>query len=94
MAEFVKNNKRNKRKNNNDNFFSKKGKKRNYGSDSDSIITPPSICSELVEYKMSKEMADGILKELGQRGAPQKVLCDYVNTYFGLKGYCVKVVIG
>ena len=49
-------------------------------------------------YKMSKLMADEILKAAkGKSGKLPKpaldVLCDYVNTQMGLKGYCVKVLV-
>jgi hypothetical protein len=90
MAE---NNKRNNKRNNDDKFRSNKNKKRNYGSKVEAIVVPPSIHSELVEYKMSKAMAEDILKTMGGKaGSPQHTLCNYVNTYFGIKGYCVKVV--
>ena len=92
MAENRKNNKRN--RNNEDNYRSNKNKKRNYGSKSEAIVKLPDICTEPVEYIMSKEMAEMILKETGAGRAPQIALCEYVNRYYGLKGYCVKVVIG
>ena len=56
----------------------------------DSRITPPDNCGELIEYKMPQEMADQLVK--GKKGDPQEILCNYVNTFRGLKGYCVKVI--
>lgn len=59
-------------------------------------IEVPDICSGYVEYKMSKQMADVILKEAKANKVkknPQEVLCDFVNTQMGLKGYCVKVIV-
>lgn len=40
------------------------------------------------EYKMSKEMANNLLKERKgeeKKKNPQAYLCDYVNAYFGLR---------
>lgn len=47
------------------------------------------------EYKMTKEMADSILKS--RKGAdknkhPQEALCQYVNEEFGIKGNCTRVL--
>ena len=47
------------------------------------------------EYKMSKEMADAYLKS--RNGAdknkhPQEYLCDIVNSQFGIKGTCTRVL--
>jgi hypothetical protein len=39
---------------------------------------------------MPQEMADQLVK--GKKGDPQEILCNYVNTFRGLKGYCVKVI--
>lgn len=48
------------------------------------------------EYKMSKEMANEYLKN--RKGSdknkhPQEFLCNLVNTAFGIKGSCTRVVI-
>lgn len=59
-------------------------------------IEVPEICNGYIEYKMSKQMADVILKEAKANKVkknPQEVLCDFVNTQMGLKGYCVKVIV-
>ena len=42
---------------------------------------------------MSKAMADDIIKNDKSKRAPQEVLCEFVNTQFGLLGYCVKVLV-
>lgn len=47
-----------------------------------------------IEYRMSKEMANNILKTRkgnDQRMNPQKYLCKYVNDVLGLKGNCILV---
>ena len=47
-----------------------------------------------VEYTMSAALADHIIKtHKGPKKNKQEILCNYVNTYFGLKGTCVKVLI-
>lgn len=48
------------------------------------------------EYKMSREMANEYLKnrkgpEKNKR--PQEFLCNLVNTEFGIRGNCIRVVI-
>ena len=90
MAEFVKNNPNKKSKKNNNNGNYRTAKQREYGSKKESRITPPDNCGELIEYKMPQEMADQLVK--GKKGDPQEILCNYVNTVRGLKGYCVKVI--
>lgn len=48
-----------------------------------------------IEYEMSKEYARELLKtRKGQELniPPQKFLCDYVDSTFGLKGKCVHVI--
>lgn len=50
-----------------------------------------------IEYKMSRECAEGILKDRKGPEAkmhPQAYLCQYVNEQYGLLGNCVKVIIG
>ena len=47
------------------------------------------------EYKMTKNMADMYLKErkgLDKNKHPQEYLCDIVNSEFGIKGTCTRVV--
>ena len=51
----------------------------------------PDDAYELISYKMTKAMADIILKENKGKRPTQEVLCEYVNTQLGLKGYCVSV---
>lgn len=47
-----------------------------------------------VEYTMSAAMADHIMKtHKGPKKNKQDILCGYVNSQFGLKGNCVKVLI-
>ena len=55
-------------------------------------IDATDVMKGIVEYKMSKETADIILKADRTKKAPQEVLCDYVNTQDGLLGYCVRVL--
>lgn len=67
---------------------------KNYGSKNDSQITPPEVNAGLVEYKMPRLMAEEVLKSSkGNKSNPQEVLCNYVNTFLGLKGYCVRVLV-
>lgn len=54
-------------------------------------VDVPDFAGEVIEYKMSAAMADTILKADKTKRTPQEVLCDYVNTQCGLKGYCVRV---
>ena len=49
------------------------------------------------EYKMSKELADSLLK--GRKGEekkkhPKEFLCSVVNEQFGIKGNCANVIVG
>ena len=49
-----------------------------------------------VEYKMSKTMADEIVrvaKKKGNRRPPQEILVNYVNEQYGLLRTCVRVLI-
>ena len=64
-----------------------------FGNKREEGITPPDVCAGIIEYKMSKVMADDILKESKGKRPTQEVLCEYVNTQCGLKGYCVKVFV-
>jgi hypothetical protein len=50
------------------------------------------IYGEVIEYKMSADMANLILKDNKKRINPQEFLCDYVNKEFGLKAHCIRVV--
>ena len=97
MAEFVKKNNNGKRNNNRkpnnnaprlDNNFNKKRE----------TLPAPDVCAGTIEYKMSKVMAEEILKAAkGKSGKLPRpaldILCDYVNTQMGLKGYCVNVLV-
>ena len=90
MADFVKNDNKKKNFNNNRNSAPKT---KDYGSKKEAIITPPDVCAGTVEYTMSKTMADEIIKAAKNKKSPQELLCEYVNTQMGLKGYCVKVIV-
>lgn len=59
-------------------------------------IPCPDVHAGTVEYKMSKTMADEILKAAKSKGiklTPQEILCNYVNEQCGLKGFCVNVLV-
>ena len=93
MAEFVKNDKRN--TNGKKNFNNPRN---NYVGKKRDTLKAPDVCAGTVEYKMSKLMAEEILKAAkGKSGKLPKpaldILCDYVNTQMGLKGYCVNVLV-
>lgn len=66
---------------------------KDFGSGKSSIVLPPEICSGVIEYKMGRLMASTIIQEAKSNRQPQEILCDYVNNNFGLKGYCIKVII-
>lgn len=97
MADFVKNDKRN--TNGKKNFNNRNDNPRNnYGGKKRDTLKAPDVCAGTVEYKMSKLMAEEILKAAkGKSGKLPKpaldILCDYVNTQMGLKGYCVNVLV-
>lgn len=100
MAEFVKNdNKRNnKTKGNFNRNKNNAPRDKDFGSKSDTRQPAPDVCAGTIEYKMGKLMAEEILKAAKSKsgklpGTPQEVLCKYVNQEFGLKGYCVKVLV-
>ena len=100
MAEFVKNDNRNPngKKNFNKNNNRPNNKVRDYGSKKETVLPAPEVCCGVVEYTMSKLMADEILKAAKTKsgklpGTPQEILCKYVNQECGLKGYCVKVLV-
>lgn len=54
-------------------------------------VDVPDFAGEVIEYKMSAALAETILKADKTKRAPQEVLCDYVNSQCGLKGFCVRV---
>lgn len=54
-------------------------------------VDVPDFAGEVIEYKMSAALAETILKAGKTKRAPQEVLCDYVNSQCGLKGFCVRV---
>ncbi len=91
MAEFVKND--NKRNNNNRNNNRPNNRVKDYGSKKETTLPAPDVCAGIVEYTMSKLMADEIIKASKSNKTPQEILCNYVNTECGLKGYCVKVIV-
>ena len=88
MAEFVKKN--NNKRNNNMRF----DMNNDYGTKNPKAgIAPPEVCAGTIEYKMSKGMADEIIKADKTKKTPQEILCNYVNTQLGLKSFCVKVLV-
>ena len=87
MAEFVK---KNNKRNNNMRF----DKSNDYGTKNPNAgIKAPEVCAGTIEYKMSKSMADEIIKASKSKKTPQEILCNYVNEQCGLKGFCVKVLV-
>lgn len=89
MAEFVKKNNRN-----NNNKNTRPNKNSDYGTKNpEAGVKASEVCAGTVEYKMSKIMADEIIKASKSKRRPQEILCDYVNTQCGLQGYCVKVLV-
>ena len=87
MAEFVK---KNNKRNNNMRF----DKNNDYGTKNPNAgIKAPEVCAGTIEYKMSKIMADEIIKASKSKKTPQEILCNYVNEQCGLKGFCVKVLV-
>ena len=49
-----------------------------------------------IEYKMTKEMAKGLLadrKGADKKMSDQKFLCKYVNEILGMKGTCTRVLV-
>ena len=95
MAEFVKNNKKNNRKPDGEkNFkkpYNKKPVQENEPVKLPQGITVPEFAGDLLEYKMSTPLAQMLIKADKTTRSPQEVLCEYVNTHCGLKGYCVRV---
>ena len=87
MAEFVK-------KNNKRNNTMRFDKNNDYGTKNPNAGIPaPEVHAGTIEYKMSKTMADEIIKASKSKKAPQEILCNYVNSELGLKGFCVKVLV-
>ena len=87
MANFVK---KNNKRNNNMRF----DKNNDYGTKNPNAgIKAPEVCAGTIEYKMSKSMADEIIKASKSKKTPQEILCNYVNEQCGLKGFCVKVLV-
>jgi hypothetical protein len=92
MADFVKNDKRN--NNGRKNFNRNNNRKvKDYGSKKETTIPAPEVCAGVVEYTMSKTMADEIIQASKSSKTPQEILCEYVNSQMGLKGYCIKVLV-
>ena len=90
MADF---NTNNKKRNNNRNFNNNRNKNNDYGSKKETRLPAPEVCAGTIEYKMSKLMADEIIKASKSKKTPQEILCHYVNSECDLKGYCVKVIV-
>ena len=79
---------------NNNNKNTRPNKNNDYGTKNpEAGVKAPEVCAGTVEYKMSKTMADEIIKASKSKRRPQEILCDYVNTQCGLQGYCVKVLV-
>ena len=99
MADFVKNDKKNNNgKRNFNNRNNNNGNPRNNYAKKRETLKAPDVCAGTVEYKMSKVMADEILNaakgKSGKLSRPaQEILCEYVNSQMGLKGYCVNVLV-
>lgn len=92
MADFVKNDK--KSNNAKKNFNRNNNRKvKDYGSKQETTLPAPEVNAGIVEYTMSKTMADEILQASKSSKTPQEILCEYVNSQMGLKGYCVKVLV-
>ncbi len=89
MADFneIKKNIKGKRNNKKNNKAKVSVKKREY------YVTAPEMCIETIEYKMGKEMAEDIIRDDKTKRPVQEILCEHVNTQFGLKGYCVRVIV-
>lgn len=100
MADFVKKNNNTGKRNNNRKPQNRQNNNvpKDYGSKREVGVKAPEVCAGTIEYKMGKLMADEILKaaksKSGKLPKPaQEILCDYVNTQCGLKGFCVKVLV-
>lgn len=70
-------------------FTKKNQKNRSNKNQTSTVIKNPGD----FEYKMPKAMADVILKSEKNKKPAQEILCDHVNTLFGLKGRCIKVIV-
>ncbi len=75
-------------------MIEKKNKANDYGSKKPSVVEAPEVCAGIIEYKMTQALADTLVKGARNKSNPQQILCDYVNSELGLKGYCVKVIVG
>ena len=92
MADFVKNDKKN--NNAKKNFNRNNNRKvKDYGSKKETTLPAPEVNGGIVEYTMSKTMADEIIQASKSSKSPQEILCEYVNSQMSLKGYCVKVLV-
>ena len=68
-------------------------KTNDYGTNRSSHLKAPDFHMGLIEFTMSKALADDILQVMKSKKSPQEVLCEYVNDEMGLKGHCVKVLV-
>lgn len=76
-------------------FNNKNGKKNNIKPAEAEINSGNQInYLEPVEYKMSEALAVAIIGNKKGKVDTQALLCEYVNSQCGLKGYCTKVIIG
>ena len=67
--------------------------KHSYKKEKITYIEPPKGYADIIEYQMGKLMATEIIKNDTSKSSPQEILCNYVNTQCGLKGYCIRVII-
>ena len=88
MADFVKN-----KKAPGNHHRRPSNKPKDYGSKKETVLPHPEVCAGTIEYQMSRTMAEEIIKGSKSKRPPQEILCNYVNTQCGLKGYCVKVLV-
>lgn len=69
-------------------------REKDFGSKRATCQPAPDVCAGTIEYKMSRTMAEEAIKAYnGAKKDPQEILCRYVNENFGLKSYCVKVLV-
>lgn len=100
MMENKKNFTKNKKSFNKKNFNAKKKLNTHFANEQTARYfypKDPYVGKEYVEYRMPKASIIDLLNnrnKLEQKINPQKYLCDYVNSEYGLMGYCVRVIEG
>lgn len=82
-------------KRNNKNNFKRKTRKPIEQKKKRSSIVIPADTNKCgyIEYNMPQAMYETLIKKEKKIGNIQEFLCNYVNTSFGLKGFCVRVNI-